>query len=81
MVSEKLKASASAQNFAIAPEDVPVRYTLAPVKDGLLGISRSKADLIRGKVVSNIPNKIRSRSALTKKEHMAYSIKEISKVY
>jgi len=33
--------------------------------------SLSEADLIRSKVVSNIRNKKRSRSVLTKKEHMA----------
>jgi len=64
-------ASVSAQNFAIAPKDVPVKDILASVEDRLRGISPSDTDLGRGKVVSTIRSKKRSRSVLTKKEHMA----------
>jgi len=70
IVNEKWKASISAQNFAATPKDVPVKDILAAVADGLRGITPSKADLIRGKVVSNIWNNMRSRSVLTKKVHM-----------
>jgi len=37
-VSETRKASVSAQNFAIAPEGVPIKDILASVEDGLQGI-------------------------------------------
>jgi len=56
-------------NFA---KEVPIKDILASVENGLRGISPSEADLIiRGKVVSTIQNKKRSRSVLTRKEHMA----------
>ena len=56
-------------NFAIAPEEVPTKDILASAEDRLPGILPSEADLIRGKVVSTIQK--RSRSVLTKKEHLA----------
>ena len=58
-------------NFVIAPKEVPIKDILASVEDGLRGIPASEADLIRGKAVSTIKNKKRSRSVLTKMEHMA----------
>jgi len=58
-------------NFAIVPKEVPIKDILASIEDGLRGIPPSEADLIRGKVVSTIQNKMQSRSVLTKKEHMA----------
>jgi len=58
-------------NFAIAPKEVPIKVILASVEDGLRGIPPSEANFICGKVVSTIQNKIRSRSALTRKEHLA----------
>jgi len=69
-VSEKWKASVSAQNFAIALNDAPVKDTLASVEDRFHGIFPSETDLNGGKVVSTVRNKKRSRSVLTKKEHM-----------
>ena len=58
-------------NFAVAPKEVPIKDILASVKDGLRSISPSEADLIRAKVISTVQNKKRSRSVLTKKEHIA----------
>ena len=54
-------------NFAIAPKEILIKDILASVEDELRGIPPSEADLIRGKVVSTIQNKKRSRSVLTKR--------------
>jgi len=58
-------------NFAIAPKEVTKKDILASFEDELRDIPPSEAEPIRGKVVSTIQNKKRSRSALTKKEHLA----------
>jgi len=41
-----MKASVSARNFAIAPNDVPVKDILTSIEGGLRGIFPSEADLI-----------------------------------
>ena len=61
IVSEKLKASVSVENFSIAPKDVPAKDILASVEDGLRGIFPSEADSVRGKVVSTIQSNKRRR--------------------
>ena len=58
-------------NFAIAPKEVTKKDILASFEDELRDIPPSEAEPIRGKVVSTIQSKKRSRSASTKKEHLA----------
>jgi len=53
-VREKRESLVLAQNFAIAPKDVPVKDILASVEDGLQAIFPSETDLNGGKVVSTV---------------------------
>jgi len=65
-----MKSISISREFCYCPKDVPVKDILASVEDGLQGIFPNKTDLNGGKVVSTVRNKKRSRSVLTKKEHM-----------
>jgi len=57
-VSEKSKASVSAQNFDIAHTDAQVKDIFTSVANGLQGIFPSETNLVIGvKVVSTIRNK------------------------
>jgi len=66
-----MKSISIGPQFCYCLKDVPVKDILASVENGLQGIFPSGADLISRKVVSNMGNNERSRSVLTRKEHIA----------
>jgi len=65
-----MKSISIGPEFCYCPKDIPVKDILASVEDALQGIFPNDTDLNCGKVVLTARNKKRSRSVLTKREHM-----------